>query len=217
MFTLITIKIIVGFLALMLVIRIVGKKELSEVTPFDIVFIVILGGILEEALYDKKVMIWEVLYTIVIWAALNLITNYIVRKFEKLRPFIIGKPSILVNNGVLDIEELKKNKMESEQLRSVLRQNGYFSLKDVKYVLLEPGGQISVLEKDPAENIKSNELSHLLIDEGQIEKRTLAQIGKNQQWLIQMLNEEGYEYDDIKKIYYAEWTEGDGLFIQCYD
>jgi uncharacterized membrane protein YcaP (DUF421 family) len=215
MITTITIKIIVGFLAIMLVIRLLGKKELSEVTPFDFVFVLILGGILEEALYDDKVRIWNVLYTIVLWTALNLIINLIVRKFEKLRPVIKGEPSILINDGILSIEELKKNKMESEQLRSLLRQQGVFSIKEVKYVILEPGGQISALKKESSEHVTSGMLSHLLIDEGQIEKRSLAQIGKDEQWVINLLKEEGYE--DIKKIYYAEWSEGNGLYVQSYD
>jgi uncharacterized membrane protein YcaP (DUF421 family) len=215
MITTITIKIIVGFLAIMLVIRLMGKKELSEVTPFDFVFVLILGGILEEALYDDKVRVWNVLYTIVLWTALNLIINLIVRKFEKLRPVIKGEPSILINDGILNIEELKKNKMESEQLRSMLRQQGVFSIKEVQYVILEPGGQISALKKESSEQVTSGMLSHLLIDEGQIEKRSLAQIGKDEQWVINLLKEEGYE--DIKKIYYAEWSEGNGLYVQSYD
>ncbi|MGN7477985.1 DUF421 domain-containing protein [Solibacillus silvestris] len=214
MITTITIKIIAGFLALMLVIRLIGKKELAEVTPFDFIFIVMLGGILEESLYDDKVRVWDVLYTIGLWTALNLIINLLVRKFEKLRPVIKGEPSILVNNGTLNIEELKKNKMESEQLRSLLRQQGVFSMQKVKYALLEPGGQISMLKKESSEQDTSGVLTHLLIDEGQIEKRALAKIEKDEQWVISLLKEEGYE--DIKKIYYAEWSEENGLYVQSY-
>ena len=215
MITAITIKIIAGFIALMLVIRFIGKKELAEVTPFDFVFIVILGGTLEEGLYDEKVRVWDVLYTIGIWTALYLVTDFLVRKFERLRPIIKGEPSLLVNNGLLIIKELKKNKMESEQLRSLLRQKGFFSINEVKYVLLEPGGQISILKKESSEENTSGVLTHLLIDEGQIEKRALAQIDKDEQWIINLLKEEGYE--DTKKIYYAEWSEENGLYVQTYD
>lgn len=215
MITTITIKIIAGFLALMFVIRFVGKKELSEVTPFDFIFIVILGGTLEEGLYDEKVKVWDVLYTIGLWTALYLVINHLVRKYEKLRPIIKGEPSFLVNNGLLNIKELQKNKMESEQLRSLLRQQGVFSLSEVKYVLLEPGGQISLLKKESTDQDTSDVLSHLLIDEGQIEKRSLAQIGKDEHWVINLLKREGFE--DIKKIYYAEWSDENGLYVKTYD
>lgn len=215
MITAITIKIIAGFIALMVVIRFIGKKELAEVTPFDFVFIVILGGTLEEGVYDEKVRVWDVLYTIGLWTALYLLTDFLVRKFERLRPIIKGEPSFLVNNGLLDIKELKKNKIESEQLRSLLRMQGFFSISEVKYVLLEPGGQISILKKSSSDEDTGGVLTHLLIDEGQIEERILAQIGKDKQWIIHQLKEEGYE--DIKKIYYAEWSEENGLYVQTYD
>ncbi|MER2030124.1 MAG: DUF421 domain-containing protein [Solibacillus sp.] len=215
MITAITIKIIAGFIALMVVIRFIGKKELTEVTPFDFVFIVILGGTLEEGVYDEKVKIWDVLYTIGLWTTLYLLTDFLVRKFERLRPIIKGEPSILVNNGLLDIKALEKNKMESEQLRSLLRMQGVFSISEVKYVLLEPGGQISLLKKDSSEEDTGGVLTHLIIDEGQLEERILAQIGKDKQWIIHHLKEEGYE--DIKKIYYAEWSEENGFYVQTYD
>lgn len=209
----ITLKVILGFIALMLVIRLMGKKELSEVTPFDIVFLLMLGGILEETLYDNKVQVWHFLYAIILWTVLSLITNLVVRKYDKLRPFIKGEPSILINKGVLDIKELKKNKMETEQLLSLLRQQGIFSIREVKYVILEPGGQISVMKKDSSDQITTDTLPRLLIDEGQIVNRTLNQIIKNEQWVINLLKKEGYE--DIKKVYYAEWSEGKGLYVQC--
>lgn len=215
MITAITIKIIAGFIALMVVIRFIGKKELAEVTPFDFVFIIILGGTLEEGVYDEKVRVWDVLYTIGLWTALYLLTDFLVRNFERLRPIIKGEPSFLVNNGLLDINELKKNKIESEQLRSLLRMQGVFSISEVKYVLLEPGGQISILKKNSSDEDTGGVLTHLLIDEGQIEERILAQIGKDKQWIIHQLKEEGYE--DIKKIYYAEWSEENGLYVQTYD
>ncbi|MCM3316198.1 DUF421 domain-containing protein [Rummeliibacillus stabekisii] len=209
----ITLKVILGFIALMLVIRLMGKKELSEVTPFDIVFLLMLGGILEETLYDNKVQVWYFLYAIILWTVLSFMTNLVVRKYDKLRPFIKGEPSILINKGVLDIKELKINKMETEQLLSLLRQQGIFSIREVKYVILEPGGQISVMKKDSSDQITTDTLPRLLIDEGQIVNRTLNQIRKNEQWVINLLKKEGYE--DIKKVYYAEWSEGKGLYVQC--
>lgn len=159
--------------------------------------------------------IWDVLYTIGLWTALYLLTDFLVRKFEKLRPIIKGEPSFLVNNGRLDIKELEKNKMESEQLRSLLRMQGVFSVREVKYAILEPGGQISVLKKDASGDDTDGVLTHLLVDEGRIEERILAQIGKDKQWIIHQLKEEGYE--DIKKIYYGEWSEENGFYIQTYD
>ncbi|MBD8033358.1 MULTISPECIES: DUF421 domain-containing protein [Solibacillus] len=215
MITTIIIKVIVGYLALMLVIRLLGNKELSEVTPFDFVFIIILGGILTSAIYDDKVSIWVILITIGAWTVLNVIVNFLVRMFEKLRPVIKGEPAIVVNNGCIEIKELQKKRIDPEQLRSLLRQQGVFTLREVKYALLEPGGQISIMKKESAKENSSNVLSHLLVDKGSVKEKALDKIGKDEQWVIKSLKDEGYE--NLKKIYYAEWDEENGFLVQTYD
>ncbi|RLL44822.1 DUF421 domain-containing protein [Oceanobacillus piezotolerans] len=222
--TSITVKVIFGLFALLIVVRILGKKELSQLTPIDFVYLLVLGGLLEESIYDDLVSIWEVLYTIALWALLIYIIEMIIRKFEVLRPVLKGEPSIIVDNGELVIKALKRNKLELEQLRSLLRQQGIFSLKEVKYAILEPGGQLSVMKKDSESavtaemlDIHSGEssLSHLLIDEGEIEYKILKSIGKDKEWLIHEMNKRGY--DDITNIYYAEWSEENGFIIETND
>ncbi|AXI08023.1 hypothetical protein CUC15_03075 [Oceanobacillus zhaokaii] len=217
--TTITLKIIVGLIALLLVIRLLGKKELSQITPFDFVYLLVLGGLLEESVYDDLVSVWDVLYAIALWAILIFIIEMIVRKFEKIRPVLKGEPSIIVTDGELDVKELKKNKLESEQLRTMLRQQGIFSLKEVKYAILEPSGQLSIMKSESpvtAEMLsietKDTSLSYLLIDEGKIERKTLESIGKDEEWLRAQLYEEGYK--DLSKIYYAEWSNMYGFVVR---
>lgn len=224
MTTSITLKIIVGLLALLVVIRLLGKKELAQLTPFDFVYLLILGGLVDSTIYDDSVTVWELLYAVVLWAVLIYIIEMIVRKFDWIRPIIKGEPSIIINDGQLDLKMLKKNNLEFEQLRTMMRQQGIFSIKDVKYAILEPSGQLSVMESDLSKPVTaemldidpgSDTLSHLVVDEGRIEKRVLKLIGKDQNWLLDQLNKHGY--NDVKKIYYAEWSEEHGLIVKCYE
>ncbi len=220
----ITIKVIIGFVTLLIVVRLLGKKELSQLTPIDLVYLLVLGGLLEESIYDDKVPFWEVLYTAFLWAILVFLFDLCIRKFEVLRPLLKGRPSIIIRNGELDIKELKKNKIESEQLRSMLRQQGVFSLMDVKYAVLEPGGQISIMENERNAPITPDILniaisdydtfSYLLVDEGKIEKNSLSLLNVDEKWVRDKLKENGY--DDIKNIYYAEWSEQNGFIIKEY-
>ncbi|RDW15072.1 DUF421 domain-containing protein [Oceanobacillus chungangensis] len=222
--TTITMKIIVGLIALLLVVRLLGKKELSQITPFDLVYLLVLGGLLEESVYDDLVSVWDILYAIALWAILIFIIEMIVRKIEKMRPVLKGEPSIIVSDGELDIKKLKKNKLESEQLRTMLRQQGIFSLKEVKYAVLEPSGQLSVMKNELSSpvtaemlSIKPEEtsLSYLLVDEGRIEDKTLEYIGKDEEWLRAQLYEKGYK--DLSKIYYAEWSKTHGFVVRGVD
>lgn len=221
MATSITVKIIIGLLALLFVVRLLGKKELAQITPLDFVYLLILGGLLEDAVYDDMVSIWQVLYTIGLWAILIYIVELIVRRFDKTRTLIKGKPSVIINDGELDTKVLKENKLESEQLRTMLRQQGIFSIKEVKYGILESSGQLSVMRNEQTSAVTAEmlsitpheeALSHLLVDEGRIQKQALKFINKDEQWLLSLLAEKGYQ--DINKIYYAEWSEADGLILR---
>lgn len=215
------IKMICGLLALLIVVRLLGKKELSQITPFDFVYILVLGGLLEESIYDDKVTVWQVLAAITLWALLIYGFEKIVQKFDIARRTVKGEPTVIIHDGELDIKALKKNKLEPEQLRTMLRQQGIFSINKVKYGILEPSGQLSVLEHErfspvTAEMLsihpKKAVLSHLVIVEGEIVDTTLEKIEKDETWLRSELAKLGY--NNISKIYYAEWSINDGFTIR---
>jgi len=221
--TSITLKVIVGLIALLVVIRLLGKKELSQLTPFDFVYILVLGGLVEETIYDDLVTVWDLLYAVFLWAILIYLIELIVRKFDWVRPIIKGKPAIIINDGKIDQKQLKKNKLEFEQIRTMLRQQGFFSIKEVKYAILEPSGQLSVMESDLSAPVTADmlnidtgdsEFSYLVIDEGRIEKRILQSIGKDEDWLLEQLKEQGY--DEVSDILYGEWSEAFGLVVREY-
>lgn len=220
-----TIKVIGGIIALLIVLRVLGKKELSQLTPVDLVYLLVLGGFLEESTYDDTVTVWQVIYVIFLWGIIIYLIELLIRKFDKLRPIIKGKPSIIIRDGKLDLDAVKKNKLESEQLRSILRQQGIFSIKEVKYAILEPGGQMSILPQESSspvtpstfniENPKPTPFTYLLVDEGRIHKKTLEKLEKDGHWLRDELRKDGHL--DIKRIFYAEWSKEDGLNVIEYD
>ncbi len=224
MFTTITLKLVIGLIVLLVITRLLGKKEMSQVTPFDFVYALILGGIIEEGIYDTKTKIYHVLYAAVLWAALIYTVEKLTQKYEKLRPVLKGKTTILVNDGEVDIEELKKAKLEMAQLRTMLRMQGIFSLSEVKYAFLEVSGQLSVMKYSQDQPVTASSLdieasdtdpSILLIDEGVIHQKNLDQIDKNENWLKKHLSEKGIK--KVKDVFYAEWDKQRGFHITTYD
>ncbi|CEG25398.1 DUF421 domain-containing protein [Bacillus sp. B-jedd] len=223
MFGLIALKLGVGFFALVVVTRLLGKKEMSQLTPYDFVFAILLGGIIEESIYDDKVNIWHVLFAVALWGLISYVVEKLAERFEWIRLPLKGKVSILIDDGKINHKEMKKNQLEMEQLRALLRIEGIFSLNDVRYVFMETGGQISVMKKVSADtvtpamlNIEPKEVdpSLLLVDEGEIKEDELKKTGKDKQWLKEELQKEGSE--KIEDIYYAEWSPQEGFFIRHY-
>ncbi len=182
-----------------------------------------MGALLEESLYDHQISIWQMLFGVAVWAVLIYIVEILVGKNDRLRSILKGSASRLMKDGELDLEKLKNNHIEMEQLRTMLRQQGIFSLKDVRDLYLETSGSISVKKYSSAEpptteilrmKVKDEAPSILLVDEGRIQEDMLKSIGKTADWLEEQLKKEGYS--DTGNILYAEWSETEGFFIKTY-
>lgn len=201
------VKLVAGLIGLFVVTRLVGKKALSEFTPFDFIYALVLGGILEESIYDDEVNILHLFFALAIWGILIYLMEAMVQKIEFLKTWVEGKPSVLIVNGRLNYGELKRNNIEMEQLRGMLRQQGMFSLRAVRHCVMEVDGNVSLKEQGDVEDV----FTYLLLDEGSMEDAVLETIGKDENWLLKSMAETGYT--DMKKIVYVEWSEEQGFYV----
>ena len=141
-----------------------------------------------------------------------------------LRKVFEGKPSVLIQDGFVKREQLKKNRMNINQLQSLLRQSETFSIREVAYCYLEANGNISILKKSPKQKTQREDLNLpeqpvyipvTLIRDGELLSDELNEIGQTREWLMLQLQAQGI--GDYRKVFLAEWLEGDGLFVQLFD
>ena len=219
----ITLKIVVGLICLLIVIRLLGKKELSQVTPFDFVYLLLLGSFLEEGIYEEKVSVLHIVYAIFLWGFIIYLIEKVAVKSEWFRKLMKGESTDLISKGKVNIKALEKNKIEMEQLRALLRRQGYFSVSEVEHVTLEANGSLSVLPKVKEEaitpdmmnlNPPENEITYLFVDEGEIEEKELQKPQKSKEWLLAQLKKEGIENPSV--LYYGEWAERKGFYLIRY-
>jgi len=218
-----TIEIVIGFFLLFILVKIVGKKIINQVSPFTFIAAIVLGELLGNALYDEKVGVLYIIYSMVLWALLLLIVEILGQKFLKLRLIFEGKPSVLIRDGVINREQLKKNRMNINQLQSLLRQSETFSIREVAYCYLESNGSISILKKSPYQKttredfnkpLKKVHVPVTIIRDGKLLVNELRDIGKNEEWLKVQLKTQNIM--DIRDVFIAEWLENDGLFVQTF-
>ena len=204
-------KLITGAIGIFILLRIMGKKTMSELTPFDLIYILLLGAVVEEAIYDDKVNVLHVLFAIVLWGLFVYAIEKALQHTDKFSTFIEGEPAILIEKGRLNLKELDANFFDIEQLRSMLRQNNVYSIADVYYAILEVNGNLTVITKDEAVVP-----SALLIEFGTIQENTLNYIMKEELWLRTELSKQGH--NDLREIVYCEWLESSKeLKIETYD
>ncbi|MBG9546038.1 DUF421 domain-containing protein [Cytobacillus firmus] len=220
---LLTIKVIVGFVTLFFIIIITGRTSIYQLTPFHLVFVLVLGDFLGNTIYENKVGIFHFLYAIGLWTLLMLGIEFLTLKNKSTRSLLLGDPNIIIRDGVMDRKLLKKNRLDVNQVLSILRQNQVFSVREVKYGILEANGQISILLQSKYQKPDKQDLSLLespvylptaLIIDGEVLRDNLHELGFDQQWLDNQLTTNGY--DNVKRILYADWRENEGIHISPF-
>lgn len=220
-FAYLTLELVVGFFLLFILIKILGKKIINQISPFTFIAAIVLGELLGNALYDHNIGLWYIIYSMILWAILLYIVEFASQKVLKLRLLFEGKPSVLIKNGIINRQQLKKNHMNINQLQSLLRQSETFSIREVAYCYLEANGSISILKKTSYQKTTQEDFNlpskavHVpvtLVRDGELLRDELKEIGQNEEWLAKQLKQQGIE--GYRDVFLAEWLEGEGLFVQ---
>lgn len=216
--------IIGGYIALFIIIKCLGKTQISQITPFDFISALVLGEFVGSAIFDDKIGLLEIFFSILIWGGLIYLTELVTQKSRRLRMILEGGPSIIINGGQLDYKELKRNQLDIDQLQQLLRSKDIFSVGDVEYAILETNGGLSVLRKFEADHPTSKELQMkgegkrkmplTIISDGEVLVENLKKAGLDEVWLQKELQIRGINKHE--EIFYAEWEPGEDLHIQHY-
>ncbi|MEG0416693.1 MAG: DUF421 domain-containing protein, partial [Erysipelothrix sp.] len=215
---------IVGFFLLFILIKVLGKKIINQITPFTFIAAIILGELLGNALYDERAGIFYLVYSMVLWSLLLLVAEFLGQKSLKLRLLFEGKPSVLIRDGIVNREQLKKNRMNINQLQSLLRQSETFSIREVAYCYLEANGSISIMKKSPYQKTTQEDFNKLpkqvhipvtIIRDGKLLSDELGDIGRDVEWV--MIQLKIHNVTDVRHVFIAEWLENDGMLVQTFD
>jgi uncharacterized membrane protein YcaP (DUF421 family) len=218
-----TFDLVVGFFFLFIIVRFVGKKIINQISPFTFIAAIVLGELLGNAIYDRKIGVFYIIYAMSIWGGLLFFVEFLSQKFLAIRGVVEGKPSALIKNGMVDREALKKNRMNINQLQSLLRQSETFSIREVAFCYLEASGSISILKKSKYQKTTQEDFNMpskavyvpvTLIRDGEVLWDEINDLGFDESWLKSQLNT--YQIIDYKDVFIAEWLQGDGLFVQPF-
>lgn len=200
--------------------RLLGKKEISALTPFDFISAVILGDLVGNTIYEKENSVLMLLFTLAVWTVLSIIFEKVTQHIRKLRKPLEGEPEILIRDGAIDLHKLRKNNLDFEQLRMMLRAKDTFSIREVAYAIYETNGSLSILKKPQYEPANREELGiasravqlpQSLVESGEIQHPALQNLAKDEHWLLQELRKQGYS--DLAAVAYAELDEDGELSV----
>jgi uncharacterized membrane protein YcaP (DUF421 family) len=219
----IAVELVVGYFALLILTKILGKTQITQISAFDFISALILGELVGNSLYDKDISVWPILAAIFIWGSLIFTTEYFTQKSRRFRHIMEGTPALVINKGKIDFQQLKKNHLDLNQLQHLLRAKDIFSVRECEYALLESNGTLSVLKKPMYEKVQRADLNikpvHVtlplsLVVDGEIVYDNLKIVHQKEDWLMSELNKQGFQ--SAKDVLYAEWKEGESLLVQGY-
>ncbi len=185
------------FIILLVVMRLMGKRQIGEMQPFELVITLLIAELACIPMSDISVPLIYGISAILAVFIIHQILSLLDRSGRLLKRTISGKPSIVLNKDGVDFEELRKNNMDVEDLIESMRSAGYYSLDDLDYAIFESNGKLSAKEKAKADG-ESSSLPVLLVCEGKAIHNNLALIG----WDLKTLGEaiKSYGAKDIKEV-----------------
>ncbi len=211
-----------GFVALFLLTKVLGKTQISQLTAFDFIAALVLGELVGNALFDEKAGVFDIGYVILLWGSLLYIVEIITQKFKRSRFLLEGKPAMIIYEGKFVYDEMRKNKVDIQEVQHLLRMKDIFSVQEVEYAILETNGDVSVLKKAAFQTptkvdlqVKQTkpEIALTIIADGEILEDNLKEAGLSREWIEKEVQDQ--YIDRINEVFYAEWKD-ERLYILPY-
>lgn len=198
---------ITSLVVLFFITKLMGKKQVSELSLFDYVIGISIGNFTAEMVMSFDNQYINGIIAIVTFGVISYLVSVVTMKNMTLRRFIIGVPTVIIEDGKISLEALKKTKLDINDLLEQCRTMGYFDITQISYAVLEVNGKISILPKSDYQvptltdlNIKANKnyLSANIIIDGKLIKDNLENTNKDETWLKKELKKQGYSnYNNI--------------------
>ena len=187
--------------ALFFIAKIMGHKQMSQLDFFDYITGITIGSIAAELATELEEPL-KPLIAMIIYGVITVVLTLITSKLPKCRKFINGTPTIIMNDGKIFRENMKKAKMDLSEFMVMCRQEGYFDLNDIQTAVFEYNGRLTVLPKSQSRpltpddmNITTSkaEIPTEVIMDGRILEENLNRLGLDINWLNKELNYQGHK------------------------
>ncbi len=219
----VAVRSIIAFFSLLIFARILGKQQISQLTFFDYTLGITIGSIAAELTVDLSSRALPHWIGLLSWAILGYTMEFITMKWRYAAKYIEGEPTIIIMNGKIMEDALRKMKYNVSDIMEQLRNKDIFDLIEVDFAIIESNGQLSVLKKPEYENVTCKDLkikkeksgiSTELIYDGILIEENLRQLNKDKKWLMNQLKSQ--DIKDISEVFLATLNPGGSLYVDKY-
>ncbi|WP_097027679.1 YetF domain-containing protein [Clostridium peptidivorans] len=211
----------IGFVVLLILTRLLGKKQLSQITFFTYITGIALGNIAGDMVVHRDIKLIDGVTGLIVWSILTFIVELISLKSSKARIYLDGEPTIVIKKGIIMQKELAQQRLNMDDLTMLLRLNNVFSIQDVDYAILEPNGELSVLKKPLLESVIKKDMkikpdnrmylpTEIIVD-GKLVEKNLKELNINDEWVFDQIKKSGI--NSVKDVFFAELQSDGTLYL----
>lgn len=208
----------VSFLVLFVISRIMGKKKIAQLDLMDYVVAISIGSIASEMATSLDTPMYLYIISMSIYLVFDLIISFVSRKANFLKKIFRGQPLFLIDKGKINYENLRKSKLDINELYSLCREKDIYDINLVAYAIFETNGQVSIIPKGDENNPTiDGEIPRLSIEpivDGKFVNKCLEDIGKDKKWILKKLDLKNEK--DIKNIMLATYYPENDKFKVHY-
>jgi len=200
------IRTLMVYLIVIVSLRIMGKRQLGELQPSDLVITILISNVATISIEDTELPILDGIIPIMELVLFEVIISWISLHSVKVRRWVTGSPKIIIHNGEIDQKVLHDLRFTLDDLMTTLRTNGIFSPEEVQFAIVETNGTVSILQKPEYQTATKKDVSavhpcadppEIVIADGELREKTLHALGLDRQWIDEILKAESLRISDI--------------------
>lgn len=202
----VTIRALLSLITLFFVTKLIGKKQVSQLSLFDYVIGISIGNFAAEMTINLESKEIHGIVAVIIFGFIAYLVSILTMKSIVLRRFFMGTPTIMIEHGKIVQDSFKKVRYDINDMLEQCRINGYYDISDIEYAIVEANGELSILPRSENRpitvkdmNLKVNKeglCANVIID-GKIMYKNLINIDKTEEWLLKEIKVRGKEIEDI--------------------
>ncbi|MCS0791415.1 DUF421 domain-containing protein [Cytobacillus firmus] len=216
-------RVTISFLVLFLLARLMGRKEIGQMTFFNWASAIGIGSIAGNLAVNESTLIKDGVISLIVWTLFTILMDMLDLKSKQGRTVTTGEPLIVIKAGRIMERALKISRVDLDELQALLRQKDIFSLNDVDYAILETNGELSVLKKESQQPVTKNDLNIMspnkdliplpteVIADGKVNSKNLSKLKLDNNWLDRELQKA--KIHSAEDVFFAQVQQDGTLYI----
>ena len=186
-------RAVILFMVVFLVVRLMGKRELSQIQPFEFVIIILIADLASGPMSDRNMTTFYGIVPILALLVMYMVLSFLLKTNKKVQTMVSGSPVLLIKDGKIIEKEMKKQEYMIEDIMSQIRSRGVFKIQDVAYAILETNGNLSVIPKSESEG----KLPLNVINDGTRLESNLEMLELSNENLDKLLEKHNIKEEDV--------------------